>query len=237
MKSFKNTAIKFGASALFLAASLGTQVAYAVPVDLITNGGFEAGNFSGWTAVNNGVSGGCGTNNWEVNSTGHQGCTGNGTTTAAPISGSFAAFNTFDGGAANYTLSQSFVLPESILSATLSFMDELHMGMSGTLRTFRVDLYDATNTNLLFNFYLEQPSGFENQAWTTHSLDVSAALIAEAGQTVTLRFTNVIPQAFTGPAGFGLDSISLDTTVPEPTTIALLGLGLFGFAAARRRKQ
>lgn len=219
-----------------LAACLSASIG-AAHAELITNGSFETGNFSGWTTVNNGGTGGCGSNVWVVNSTGVNGCTNNSKTQGVPTAGNFAAFNTFDGDAVNYTLSQTIALPGSISAATLSFMDESIMAYSGALRSFRVDLFDATNTTLLFNFYLEQPGTNSNTPWTTHSMDVTADLLAYAGQNVTLRFSNIIPQAYSGPAGFGLDNISLVAQVPEPTTLAMLGLGLLGLASVRRRKQ
>ena len=186
MKIFKKLMLISGACLTF-----GLSVAHA---DLVTNGGFETGDFTGWTVVSNNGNGGCGNNVWVVNTTGAQGCQNNGTTVAAPISGSYAAFNTFDGTNANYSLSQTIALPGSIGSAMLSFMDEYHMSYSGMLRTFRVDLYDATNTNLLSNLYLETAGFNANVGWTTHNLDVSTALAAEAGNTVTLRFSEVTVQ-------------------------------------------
>jgi hypothetical protein len=228
--SIKSLLVAIGMSVASLTA------AHATPVQLITNGGFETGDFTGWTAVSNGVSGGCGQNVWEVNSTGHQGCQGNGTTVAAPISGVFGAFNSFDGGAAPYTLTQQITVPGSVLSATLSFLDEFHMGYSGALRTFSVDFYDATGSQFLGNVFSQNPGFSENQSWTSHNFDVTSLLASQAGQQINLRFTEIIPQGFTGPGGFGLDNVSLTAAVPEPATTALFGIALLGFAASRRKK-
>jgi len=40
-----------------------------------------------------------------------------------------------------------------------------------------------------------------------------------------------------GPDRFTISALSAPSDVPEPATIALLGLGLFGFTATRRRKK
>lgn len=211
--------------------SIASLSAHATPIQLLTNGGFETGNFSGWTAVSNGGTSGCGSNIWEVNSTGHEGCG----TMAKPTSGTYAAFNTFDGQASPYTLSQQIVVPGSVLSATLSFMDEFSMSYSGTQRTFRVDFYNQAGTTLLGNVLTQSVAGSLNQGWTNNSFNVTALLASQAGKTINLRFTEIVPTAYTGPGGFGLDNVSLQATVPEPGSLALLGLGILGFAASRRK--
>lgn len=232
----KKTINRFAAAAFALTGVCASFSAGAV--ELVNNGGFETGNFSGWSAVSNGGTSGCGTNLWTVNATGAQGCGG----TPAPTSGTYAAYNTFDGVANQpFLLSQSLALPSSVSGATLSFLETYNMRMfqQGTLRTFRVDLYDAANSALLANLFSIQPASNAVIPWTLQSLDVSGAVSALAGQTVTLRFSNIIPQSYTGPAGFGVDNISLDvaTAVPEPGVLALMGLGLAGIGFARRKQQ
>lgn len=211
---------------------------FAATTQLVTNGGFESGNFGGWSVVNLG-SGGCGTNTWTVNSTGTHGCSSNVGNMPAPSNGTFAAYNTFDGPAGTLQISQQITLPGAISAATLSFFDTVRMniGTSVLPRTFRIDLYDATNTILLDTLFSQSFQNV-NQDWVFNSVDVTNALLNDAGQTVTLRVSNVIPQSFTGPAGFGIDDVSLQvTSVPEPETYAMMlaGLGLVGYAARRRR--
>lgn len=232
----------------FKAAFLATALLSAVPTvaaEVLTNGGFESGNLNGWTRTGP-SSGGCGTN-YTVGSTGTTtGCTGFSPygSFVTPTEGSFAAYNSLDGSAGStYAISQTVLLPNSIGDATISWSDAAAGGSGWNWpqpRTFSVDLFDGAA--LIGNVYSatftnNNGAGFF-QGWTIRSVDVMSLLSGFGGESVTLRFSNYIPQSSTGPASFGLDNVSFDVTaVPEPGMIGLFGLGIVGLAGLRRRKR
>ena len=205
---------------------------------LLTNGGFETGSFSGWNAISDGGTSGCLSNVWLANTTGAQGCTSYGAPTPAPASGHFAAYNTFDGQAGSYQLAQSFLAPSTIVSATLSFADTYTMSnYTWALRTLEVQIYDGTNTKLLQTIYSATIGPNAKQGWNTVTADMTSALRADAGQRVTLRLSELVPGNYTGAAGFGLDDVSVIVAdnVPEPATGYVFGMALLGLTVLRRR--
>ena len=123
------------------------------------------------------------------------------------------------------------------MSGTLSFQDT-SSNPSDAGRTLAARFYDQAGTTLLTTAFVESTSS-NNVAWESHSIDVSSFLLAYAGQTIRLQFENAIPGVWTGPAGLGLDNVSLQANVnavPIPAALPLLlaGLGALG-ATARRR--
>ena len=219
-------------------------------VEILTNGNFETGTIAGWSAtstqatsfqaslndgqnsqvINGGGSGGpvYYVRNKQANYFG---------TPATPISG-YSVFDAFDGDSGTFTLEQSFSIAGPVTSALLNFSFGSQATYSGSVRKFDANILNSAGTTVLYNAY-DFSLPFSSTAWTINN--ISADLTAEfnllgAGNYV-LAFQQKIPQNYSGPAQFAIDNISLNVNnaVPEPTTVAILGLGLLGLAASRRK--
>ncbi len=113
------------------------------------------------------------------------------------------------------------------------------MNGGGIPRTFSVDFYTGINS-LIGNVSSQQFSSGAFQNWTQFNFDVTSLLSSYSGQEVKLSFRNIVPTSFTGPAGFGLDSVSLvanTVDVPEPSTIAIFTLSLLGLASRKFKNK
>jgi len=185
--------------------------------ELLRNGGFETGTLAGWTVSD---AGGLGCQaDWHLDAAGDTGCA----PLAAPTEGRFAVYNSFAATRpTSFRMSQSFIVPRSITSATLSWRDTSTSRQFGGTRPreFRMDLAD-TDGKLVANAasLLFEPSGEGQFDWTVHTVDVTAILAAHVGETMMLVVSMVIPERFLGSSGFGADAFSLIVdpggTVPD----------------------
>lgn len=178
-----------------VAASMMLAAVPASAVNIVSNPGFETGDFTGWTAST---------------------VSGTLVTSGAPLSGLYdARLRTTD----NVTRTLSQVLPTVYGAYRLSYF----MRNTGTLagQDASIDALTVTSGGTVTVFG-NRPAFVYQQ--------FSQTFLA-TGPT-TISFTYLHPS----PGSFQLDDVSV-TSVPEPTTWAMLvaGFALVGFSARRRK--
>lgn len=226
---------------LGLALLLPTIAAHSASTQLVTNGGFETGSLVGWTATDAGAGG------TEVTSTNAP--SNDIFSTVGPSSGSFYAVTSQDG-PGTHAISQLFNVEAGAQSIILSFdmfvqsFEALAINPAGLDHNAepnqhaRVDILTGTagafdtGAGVLANFYLGI-DGTPTQPYTSYLFDVTSLL--SGGGTFALRFAQVDNQ---GNFNLGVDNVSiLSTSVPEPASLTLAVIGLFGLGVSRRMKM
>jgi len=202
-------------------------------VELIENGSFEAGDFTGWN-VSTVSTGGEGVpfRPWSVNQKGGGGFAAYGISSTAPQHGVYDAWNGFDGsGPMELRMYQDVSIPAGTrLNLTWKDRAQWNFCCGATLpRTYDVQLRNpSTNAVLttLHTFSTGTAPGYTNSGWLTHGNDLSAY----AGQTVRIFFLQTIPERYTGPGQIEFDAISLSNgPLPTPTpTPTPAPSGLYG---------
>lgn len=238
----KVTAAKRLASFLAAASMMAAGGAQAT---LLTNGDFETGDFTGWTVTDLAGSSG----SWFIDTPGTTTPVSGFATAANAVGGSFYAV-TDQGGPGTHALTQSFTVAPGASSVFFSFQmfanDQSGTApiinaaglthTAGANQHIRVDLLSGaatafdTGAGVLANFFLGDDAGVNPNPYTSYSFDISS--LVAGGGTFQVRFAEVDNQLF---YQMGVDNVAV--TVPEPATLALLGLGLTGLALSRRRKQ
>ncbi|CAN7706661.1 PEP-CTERM sorting domain-containing protein [Pseudoduganella sp. LjRoot289] len=235
--------------ALFLASGLIFSSAQAAPIELLVNGNFETGNLTGWTASKTAGSSLCCDGRFTVGT----GVSTTGTGSLTKIGGSYSAFGDFDGGidgaassATDIFLSQTFTKTSDFSAADLSFQFQVANGQYGSTnnpsilaRTLSI-IFSSGGSSATAYTYIVPDGALGVHPLQTVSLNVAELLNALPDGAVTMTIDRRSPQYYTGQGYFVGDNFSLRATaaaaVPEPGTTALLGLGILGFAVARRRK-
>jgi hypothetical protein len=243
----KNAFIK-GGVLIGVAAISFMSARSASAVQLITNGDFETGDFTGWNVTD--LAGSSGSFYIDDNNGGTP-ISGNSTVGAA--GGNFYAVSD-QGGPGTHVLWQNFTVLPQISSAILSFdmfvNDWSNSGgiinpvglnhTSGANQHARVDILAAgsspfdTGAGVLGSFYLGVDSGTNPHPYKSYSFDVTS--LVQGGGNFILRFGEADNQMFLNQ---GIDNVSLQAQpVPEPTTmLGTLAFSALGGGALLKRKR
>ena len=203
--------------------------ANAMPIELVSNGGFETGTFAGWT--NTGTGSGFA---FTIND-GTQDPFGT-AVPIAPISGSFDAFSSQSGPGLN-TLSQMLALPGSFSSLILSWDDRIQNWagvFSDPNQEFRVGFFTGGGALIGTLFSTNPGDALIQIGPNPRSFDVTGLLTPFAGGVIELRLAQQDNLFFFNAT---VDNVSLLAEVPEPGTLALFAFGLLGLSAMRRRTR
>lgn len=218
----------------------------------IINGGFETGDYTGWTLLE--TSGVPSFGTWGIASNGQTINPGDsvfdhydGVDVVQNSPGLPRTYNTLDGSdfmaiqlqtgpEYHFGANQVMTLASDALTLEWDMFYDNHAGeflvnddpVNLTGQFLAIVLLDAAGINVLDTAFITNPGDPLSIGMTHFVHDISAF----AGQTVMLAIQMDV-DLFFFDAGF--DNFQI-TEAPEPGTLALLGIGLFGLGLARRRK-
>ncbi len=181
--------------------------------NVIVNGSFESGDFTGWTAIDNPSPFVPFSVATSFNGNGFFG-------DATPTDGDFLAGNGFDGDIGEAILFQDIEIPSDVSVANLTWDENIDFDLQTFCNGCQDRLYEVqirdTDDNVLEVIQQIMAIGGtidSDNVWESFSEDVSAYI----GQTIRITFWQNIPDVNSGPAKFALDNVALFTsTSPDP---------------------
>lgn len=201
---------------ILAAAALG----YAQSVratELITNGGFETGNFTGWVATN--ASGSW--FDWNAVAAGFD-SGGFFPPTAPPVGLREAYQGTASSANSPYTLDQTITIPAAS-TASITWRHRLRVDLFNYCTTvaacgtvvYQVQILNTSNVVLQTLYSFTAPGRqISDTGWQYNLRNLNAY----AGQTIKIRFRTVASITFAGPGQMEIDAVSVQT--PGVTTAA-----------------
>lgn len=193
----------------------------ASAAELITNGSFETGTFTGWTAVNAAGS-------WFSWQTVTAGFTTGFNSPASPQVGTRAAFNGITANAGGvYTLSQDVTIPAAS-TASLTWRHRYQLdyatfcsGAACGTATYSVQILNTSNV-LLQTLYTTTTTGgtISDTGWFSGI----ALLNQYAGQTIRIRFRTNVTATLAGPGSLEIDGVSVQSpAIPTSANATISG--------------
>lgn len=188
-------------------------------VELIVNGSFETGDFTGWSRVN-----GAGAFlNWTNTAAGGD----TGFHTSSPQHGTRSVWNGMAGNAGStFLLFQDITIPAGA-TATFTWKHRVQLdnatfctGAACGTANFLVQALTTSNVLLqtFHNTAIPSETIFDS-GWTTNSVSLNVY----AGQTIRLRFGNVVSASLAGPGMAEIDQVSVNALVPTASNVTVGG--------------
>ena len=191
------------------ALALGFLASASAHATIIQNGNFETGSLSSWTATGNVT---------------YVGVPFFGEGTTAADGNYFAVFNAGNA-APNGVLSQSF----AAVGGTQYLLAYNYGANSGAIQSITAAVKDSLG-NVVATQFSTLPAASGTLA------PFSLSFISSSTQTLTLSFTDYASNPTNSTDGF-LDNVAV-TAVPEPSSLAILGVGaVLGFGVIRRKQN